>query len=89
MRFCDAKVEVLGGLSANRKQSVFIRHVARWRRGNSGKNRRSLFPISFGLNLLRMPGEHALRRDVADGAVQTDVVVMIYGKVRWYEFWLE
>ena len=46
-------------------------------------------PIPLGLNLLLIPGEHVLRRDVADGAVQTDVVVMIYGKVRWYEFWLE
>ena len=25
-----------------------------------------------------MPGEHVLRRDEADGAVQTDVVVMLY-----------
>jgi hypothetical protein len=25
-----------------------------------------------------MPGEHVLRRDVADGAVQTDVIVMLY-----------
>jgi hypothetical protein len=27
-----------------------------------------------------MPGEHVLRRDVADGAVQTDVLVMVYGR---------
>jgi hypothetical protein len=25
-----------------------------------------------------MPGEHVLRRDVADGAVQSNVVVMLY-----------
>jgi hypothetical protein len=25
-----------------------------------------------------MPGEHVLRRDVTDGAVQADVVVMLY-----------
>jgi hypothetical protein len=30
-----------------------------------------------GPNLLLMPGEHILWRDVADGAVQTDVVVML------------
>jgi hypothetical protein len=38
-------------------------------------------PISIpvGLSLLLMPGEHVLRRDVADGAVQTDVAVMVYG----------
>jgi hypothetical protein len=33
-------------------------------------------PIPVGLNLLLMPGEHVLWRDVADGAVQT--VVMLY-----------
>jgi len=30
-----------------------------------------------GLHLLLMAGEHVLRRDVADGAVQTDGVVMV------------
>ena len=35
-------------------------------------------PIPVGLNFLLMPGEHVLWRDVADGAVQTDVVVMLY-----------
>src|SRR5438309_9264418 len=35
-------------------------------------------PIPLGLNLLLMPGEHVLRRDVADGAVQANVVVMVY-----------
>ena len=40
--------------------------------------RRLQFPIPLGLNLLLMPGEHVLRRDVADGAVQTNVVVMAY-----------
>jgi hypothetical protein len=36
------------------------------------------FPIPVGLNLLLMPGEHVLWRDIADGAVQTDVVVLPY-----------
>src|ERR1035437_8623061 len=40
--------------------------------------RRLQFPIPVGLNLLLMVGEHLLRRDVADGAVQTHVVVMLY-----------
>jgi len=35
-------------------------------------------PISVGLNLLLMPGEHVLRRDVTDSAVQTDAVVMLF-----------
>jgi hypothetical protein len=40
--------------------------------------RRVQLPISLGLNLLLMPGEHVLWPDVADGAVQTHVVVMLY-----------
>jgi hypothetical protein len=32
--------------------------------------RRLQLPIPVGLNLLLMPGEHVLRRDVADGAVR-------------------
>jgi hypothetical protein len=40
--------------------------------------RRLQFPIPVGLNLLLMPGEHVLWRDVPDGAVQTNVVVMLY-----------
>jgi hypothetical protein len=40
--------------------------------------RRLQFPIPVGLNLLLMPSEHVRRRDVADGTVQTDVVVMVY-----------
>src|SRR6202795_137185 len=40
--------------------------------------RRVQLPIPLGLNLLLMPGEHVLRRDVADGTVQTHVVVMLY-----------
>ncbi len=40
--------------------------------------RRLQFPIPLGLNLLRMLGERVFRRDVADGAVQTHVVVMVY-----------
>jgi hypothetical protein len=47
--------------------------------------RRLQLPIPLDLNLLLMPGEHVLRRDVADGAVQTDVVVMVYGFVRRLE----
>ena len=35
-------------------------------------------PIPLGLNLLLMPGEHVLRRDVSDGAVQTHVIVMLH-----------
>src|SRR5712692_5909620 len=35
-------------------------------------------PVPLGLNLLLMPGEHVLRRDVADGAVETHVVVMLH-----------
>ena len=40
--------------------------------------RRLQLPIPLGLNLLLMPGEHVLRRDVSDGAVQTHVVVMLH-----------
>ena len=40
--------------------------------------RRVQFPIPLGLNLLLMPGEHVRGRDVADGAVQTHVVVMLW-----------
>jgi hypothetical protein len=39
--------------------------------------RRLQFPIPLGLNLLLMPGERVLRRDGADGAVQTYLVVML------------
>ena len=28
-----------------------------------------------------MPGEHVLRRDLADGAVHAEVVVMVYGRI--------
>ncbi len=34
--------------------------------------------IGGELNLLLMPDEHVLWRDVADGTVQTHVVVMLY-----------
>jgi hypothetical protein len=44
---------------------------------NQRSPRRFQFPIPLGLNLLLMPGEHVLRRDVADRAVQADVVVML------------
>jgi hypothetical protein len=33
--------------------------------------------IPFGVDLLLAAGEHVLRRDVADGTVQADVVVML------------
>ena len=34
-------------------------------------------PISLCMDLLLTPGEHVLRRDIADGTVQANVVVMI------------
>ena len=40
--------------------------------------RRLQLPIPLGLNLLLMPGEHVLRRDVSDGAVQTHVVAVLH-----------
>ena len=55
----------------------FIRHAARWRRFFRCSLAASTFD-PLGLNLLLMPGEHVLWRDVADGAVQTNVVVMLY-----------
>jgi hypothetical protein len=33
--------------------------------------------VSFSMNLLLAPGKHILRRDVADGTVQTEVAVML------------
>ena len=36
------------------------------------------FPIARSVDLLLTPGEHVLRRDVADGAVQADVVVVAH-----------
>ena len=39
--------------------------------------RRLQLPIPLGVNLLLVPCEHVFRRDVADGAVQTEVVVML------------
>ena len=35
-------------------------------------------PIPLGVDLSLTPREHVLRRDVADGAVQADVVVMLH-----------
>jgi hypothetical protein len=35
-------------------------------------------PVPLGLNLLLMPAEHVLWRDVADGGLQTNIVVMLY-----------
>jgi hypothetical protein len=34
-------------------------------------------PISLGLDLLLTPRQHVLRRDIAGGAVQANVVVML------------
>lgn len=34
-------------------------------------------PVAFAVNLLLAPGQHILRRDIADGTVQADVVVML------------
>jgi hypothetical protein len=55
----------------------FISHAARWRRFFLFPRRLQL-PIPLGLNLLLMPGEQVLWRDVADGAIQMNVVVMLY-----------
>ena len=35
-------------------------------------------PISLRVDLLLTPGEHVLRRDVANGTVQADIVVMFH-----------
>ena len=35
-------------------------------------------PIPLGMDLLLTPGEHVFRRDVADGTVQADIVVMFH-----------
>src|ERR1700726_3243636 len=40
-------------------------------------SRRLQLPIPLGVDLLLTPGEHVLRRDVANRAVQADVVVML------------
>jgi hypothetical protein len=40
--------------------------------------RRLQFPIPVSLNLLLMPGERVLRRNVTDSAVQTNVVVVLF-----------
>ena len=39
--------------------------------------RRLQLPIPLGLNLLLTPRQHFVRRDVADGAVRADGVVML------------
>jgi hypothetical protein len=38
---------------------------------------RSQLPVALSVDLLLAAGEHVLRRDVADGTVQADVVVML------------
>ena len=50
---------------------------ARWRRFFRCSLAVSNFRSRSALNLLMMPGEHVLWRDVADRAVQTNVVVML------------
>jgi hypothetical protein len=55
----------------------FILYAARWRRFFRCSLARLKFPVPVGLKLLLMPGEHVLWRDVADGAVQTDVLAMV------------
>jgi len=66
----------VGGLSANRTLSVSF--VTRPLAPIFPLfPRRLQFPIPRGLDLLVMPGEHVLWCDVADGAVQTRVVVML------------
>jgi len=35
-------------------------------------------PVSLGVDLLLTPGENVLRRDVANGTVQADIVVMFH-----------
>jgi len=44
--------------------------------------RRLQLPIPLGLDLLLMPGEHVLWRDVAYRTVQADVVVMLHVTLR-------
>jgi len=56
----------------------FIRHATPWRRFFRCSLAASNFPIPLGLNLLLIPGGHVLRCDVPDGAVQTNVVVMLH-----------
>jgi len=34
--------------------------------------------VPLGLNLLLMPGEHVLGRDVSDGSIQAHIVVMLH-----------
>ncbi|PYX27216.1 MAG: hypothetical protein DMG80_19195 [Acidobacteria bacterium] len=69
-----ALVRVPNALLAIRKQSVSS--VKQPTGGDSSAvSRRLQLPIGIGLNLLMMPGEQVLWRDVADGAVQTNVVV--------------
>jgi hypothetical protein len=38
-------------------------------------------PVPLGMDLLLTSGEHILRRDAADSAVQADVVVMLHVSV--------
>lgn len=38
---------------------------------------RCQLPVAVGVNLLLASGQHILRRDIADGTVQSDAVVML------------
>ena len=40
--------------------------------------RRLQLPVALRVDLMLAPGEHVFRRDVPDGAIQTDVVVMLH-----------
>jgi hypothetical protein len=46
--------------------------------GSSALASRLQLPIPVGVDLLLMPGELVLRRDIPDDAVQTNVVLMLY-----------
>jgi hypothetical protein len=62
------------GQSGDQASSFFTRPTG----GDSSAVLGLQLPIPLGENLLLMPTEHGPRRDVPDGAVQTDVVVMVY-----------
>ena len=40
--------------------------------------RRLQLPVALGVDLMQPPRQHVLRRDVARGAVQSDVVVVVH-----------
>jgi hypothetical protein len=55
----------------------FVDHASRWRRFFRCSLGRFQFPIPVDLNLLLASGQHILRRDIADGTVQADALVML------------